>query len=255
MAFLSSSSSTDVLGLMHERTGHANKRSLIECVKSRLVTGLQIEEKHIRKFKSDDRHVCDVCARAKLTRTSFNKIHTIRGAELGDYISVDIAVFVNCESREGYKYVVCFVDHATKYSWVYPMKTRDEYIEKLRHLIETELHSHRAKIKHYHADGGAELISKQVLALMKREGARYTWNPADTPELNATSERNFRTLGERCLSMLLRAGLPVDFWWDAYKTSNYLTVRLPTKTAHGYITPFEGVYGEVPDLSHLQIWG
>ena len=99
------------------------------------------------------------------------------------------------------------------------------------------------------------MISKQVLALMKREGARYTWNPADTPELNATSERTFRTLDERCLSMLLRAGLPVDFWWDAYKTSNYLTVRLPTKTAHGYITPFEGVYGEVPDLSHLRIWG
>ena len=138
---------------MHERTGHANKRSLIQCVKSRRVTGLQIEEKHIRKFKSDDRYVCDVCARAKLTRTSFNKIHTIRGAELGDYISVDIAVFVNCESHEGYKYGVCFVDHAIKYSWVYPMKTRDEYIEKLRHLIETELHSHRAKIKHYHADG------------------------------------------------------------------------------------------------------
>jgi hypothetical protein len=55
--------------------------------------------------------------------------------------------------------------------------------------------------------------------------------------------------------MLLRSGLPVDFWYDAYETSNYLTVRLPTKTAHGYITPFEGVYGKVPDLSHLRIWG
>jgi hypothetical protein len=238
VAFLSSSSSTDVPGLMHERKGHANKRSLIECVKSRLVTG--IEEKHIRKYKGDDRHVCDVCARAKLTRTSFNKIHTIQGAELGDYISVYIAVFVNYYSREGYKFMVCFVDHATKYSWVYPMKTRDAYIEKLRHLIETKLHNHRAKIKHYHADGGAELISKQVLALMKRKGARDTWNLADTPELNSTLERKFRTLGERCLSMLLRAGLPVDFWC---KTSNYFTVLLPTKTAHGYITPFEGVFG------------
>ncbi len=35
------------------------------------------------------------------------------------------------ESREGYKYVVCFVDHETKISWVYAIKTRDEYIEKL----------------------------------------------------------------------------------------------------------------------------
>ncbi len=62
---------------------------------------------------------------------SFNKIHTIRGAALGDYISVDIAMFVNCEGREGYKYMVCFVDHATKFSWVFPMQTRDEFIEKL----------------------------------------------------------------------------------------------------------------------------
>ncbi len=94
-----------------------------------------------------------------------------------------------------------FVDHATKFSWVYGMKTRDEYIEKLRHLVDVELHSHGVKLKHYHADGDAELISKQVLTLLKREGSRYTWNPADTPELNATSERKFRTLGERCLSI------------------------------------------------------
>ena len=69
---------------------------------------------------------------------------------LVDYISVDIAVFVNCESRQGYKYVVCFVDHATKFLWVYGMKTRDEYIEKLRHLVDVELHSHGVKLKHYH---------------------------------------------------------------------------------------------------------
>ena len=99
VSFLGDSTTTDVLGLMHERTGHQNKRSLFECVKSKLITGLEIEEKHIRKYKKDDRHVFDICARAKLTRTIFKKFHTIRGKELGDYISVDIAVFVNCESR------------------------------------------------------------------------------------------------------------------------------------------------------------
>ena len=88
-----------MLGLIHERTGHLNKRTIIECVKSKLVRGLQIEEKHIRKYKKEDKHVCDVCARAKLTRMSFNKIHKIRGKELGDYISVDLGVFVNCRSE------------------------------------------------------------------------------------------------------------------------------------------------------------
>ena len=36
--------------------------------------------------------------------------------------------------------------------------------------------------------------------------------------------------------MLLRSGSPVDFWWDAYEASNYITNRLPTKTSCGYQT-------------------
>ncbi len=91
--------------------------------------------------------------------------------------------------------------------------------------------------------------------MLKREGATYSWNPVETPELNATTERRFQTISERALSMLLRAGLPVDFWWDAYEASNYLTNLLPTKTAFGYQTPFESIYGEIPDLSVLRMWG
>ena len=50
-------------------------------------------------------------------------------------------------------------------------------------------------------------------------------------------------------------GLPVDFWWDAFATASYTTIRLPTQTAKGYTTPWEADYGEVPDLSNLRIWG
>ena len=63
----------------------------------------------------------------------------------------------------------------------------------------------QVKIKHYHADGAAELIGKQVVQILKREGATYS---SETPELNATTERKFRTL---VLYMILRSGLPVDF--------------------------------------------
>ena len=155
--------------------------------------------------------MCDVCARSKMARLSFNKVHIVRGNLLGDYISCDIAVFKNCPSRDGYLYVIQFLDHATKYCWVYPMKTRDESVEKFRDLVDVQLKKFGANIKHYHADGAAELIGKQVLVILKREGATYTWNPAETPELNSTTERRFRTIGERALSMLLSAGLPVDF--------------------------------------------
>ena len=108
MACLASSSSSDLLTLMHNRTGHGNLRMLIESAKSKLVSGLQIKDSHIRKFKQDDKHVCDICARGKITRQSFKKLHKVRGKLLGDYISCDIAVFRNCPSREGYVYVIQF---------------------------------------------------------------------------------------------------------------------------------------------------
>ena len=113
-----------MLELQHERTGHGNKNMLVEAQKSLLVSGLKISDQHIRKFNKSDTHVCDICARAKGTRHSFNKMHKIRGSRLGDYVSVDIAVFINCPSREGFKYVAGFTDHATKRSWVYPMRER-----------------------------------------------------------------------------------------------------------------------------------
>ena len=50
VAFLASSSSFDLLTLMHNRTGYGNLRMLIESAKSKLVTGLQIEDSHIQKL-------------------------------------------------------------------------------------------------------------------------------------------------------------------------------------------------------------
>ena len=164
-------------------------------------------------------------------------------------------MFINCPSREGFRYVVTFVDHATKMLWSYPMKKRSEFSKVFLDLIDVKLHALEVKIKHYHADGGKELISNTVISKLQKEGSRYTWTPADTPELNSTSERKWRTLGEMCLSMLLRSGLPTDFWWDAYEAATYIAIRLPTKTVKGYLTPYECVHGEIPDLSHLRIWG
>ena len=38
-----------------------------------------------------------------------------------------------------------------------------------------------------------------------------TWSSTDTPELNAVSEKKFRTLGEMTLPMFALLGLPSHF--------------------------------------------
>ena len=179
---LASSNHKDVLELMHDRTGHGNKSMLVEYVKSKLVTGLKISEKHIRHFRLLDHHVCDVCARSKATRHSLNKVYKFRENKLGACVSVDIAVFVNCPSREGYKCVVGFTDHATKRSWVYPMKDKTEFVSILKIYIFIQLRKLRAEIEHFHADGGKKLTSKEIIVILKGIGASYSWNLTDTPE-------------------------------------------------------------------------
>lgn len=49
-AYLGSSKTTDLLTLMHNRTGHGNLRMFIEACKSKLVNELKIEGRHIRRF-------------------------------------------------------------------------------------------------------------------------------------------------------------------------------------------------------------
>ena len=78
---------------------------------------------------------------------------------------------------------------------------------------------------------------------------------SNTPELSGVSEIKFKSLREKCLSMMLQAGLPTNFWWGDYEISNYLKNRLHTKTVQGYMTPFEALTKHCPDLSHLRIWG
>ena len=83
-----------------------------------------------------------------------------------------------------------------------------------------------------------------------------TWSSTDTPELNAVSERKFRTLGEIMLSILTDLELPKLFWWDAYITACDISRMLPTRTHKGWMSP-EGCVpgGRTPNLSKLRRWG
>ena len=129
-----------------------------------------------------------------------------------DYVSYDIAVFVNCPSRQESKYVLGITDHATKYIWVYPMNERSEAFMYIKNFVDVKLRVHGCLIKHYYADGGRELIRKSLITLLSNLGALFTWSRADTPELSGVLEKNFKTLGERSLTMMLQSGLPTDFW-------------------------------------------
>jgi hypothetical protein len=80
---------------------------------------------------------------------------------------------------------------------------------------------------HYHADGAGELVGKETLRYLDKQGISYSWSPPDIPELNGLSERNNRTHNVITLCMLTRASLHRSFWYDAFRVAQYLCNRLP----------------------------
>ncbi len=54
--------------------------------------------------------------------------------------------------------------------------------------------------------------------------------------------------------MLHHAHLQKSLWAEAIVTATYVQNRTPHATLHG-MTPFEKLYGQVPDIGHLRIFG
>jgi transposase InsO family protein len=248
----------DPLILFHQRTGDTAPDILREAVRTQLVEGVSLPRScFTKKGRTKFKCLCDICARAKIARISFPRVCDcwLTGVSVGDYVSADILVMLNIPSREGYRYALHTIDHASKTSWVYPLKTREtkELLSVIRRLVEEDFPKHSIVLRQFHSDGGSELIAKELLQLLHAKHVNTSHSPRDTPQMNSISERRTRTIKEKMLCLLLRASLPVAFWWWALQRAVFIIIRPPSTTAQGYKTPFECVTGRPPNLRWLHI--
>ena len=253
----------DPLDLLHCRMACTAKGKLIECYRQMLATDTGLQRYHATKKAHNKGYrfkefVCGTCARTKITKRIFSRKTTITHTNFLSKVTADIAVYLNCPSREGYRYVLTFVDEATKYTWSYGLmeRTSESVLRTLKNLFRNHLPA-GAEIQHFHTDGGKELIAESIKDFLRSKGTKtFTFTPTDTPQLNSVSERKFRTLGEMALAMLTRSGLPKIWWWKAYQTAEHILRRLPTRTAKGYMTPMEAIPGgETPSWKFMRTWG
>ena len=76
----------------------------------------------------------------------------------------------------------------------------------------------------------------------------------DTPQQNGVAERKHRHLVETARSFLLSAEVPSIFWAEAIHTAAYVINRIPT-SHNSSLSPFEKLFGKVPDYACLRIFG
>jgi transposase InsO family protein len=107
----------------------------------------------------------------------------------------------------GQRYFMTMIDDASRYCYVYLLKTKDEalnYFKTYKAEVEKQLEK---KIKYFRSDRGGEYFSNEFDLLCAEHSIIHERMPPYSPQSNRVAERKNRTLTDLVNSMLDTAGL------------------------------------------------
>jgi hypothetical protein len=143
------------------------------------------------------------------------------------------------------------VDEASRFIWVFLTKSKDPPIDIIDKFLQRFGHADGGCIC---TDQGGELAGLSALSNMVLRNHSYVVEPtgADSPSQNGQAENYNDKLAIRTRTLLYGAGLPAQYWSSALIHAVYLHNRLVHSiTKH---TPFEGFFGEKPNLTALRVF-
>jgi transposase InsO family protein len=195
---------------------------------------------------------CDKCLQAGLARAPRHGQSSGYATRPFEGIHTDIYGPMPCESLRGNRYVITFIDDYTRVVRAYTIQRKSDAFEAFK-SYRAEISNHfNQNIKWIRSDNGGEFTSHAFHQYLNTNGIQLATTSVYSPESNGLAERMNRTLSTKARSILFDSKLPNTLWDHIFKTVAYLTNRSPCR-ALGGLTPYEKLYGEAPDLSHLRI--
>lgn len=229
------------LSTWHSRLGHPHPQTLRHMISS---FSLPLSSSLSSSL------ICNSCSSNKSHKLPFSLSTLVSKGPL-DIIFSDVWTSPVL-SVDGFKYYVIFVDHFTRYSWLYPLKTKSQVAQIFpifKTLVENRF---KARITTFYSDNGGEFIAlRQFFAT---HGISHLTTPPHTPEHNGLAERRHRHIVETGLALLSHAGIPTSYWTYSFAAAVYLINRLTTPNlAHS--SPFQLLFQSVPNYTKLRTFG
>ncbi|KAM1354495.1 hypothetical protein PS2_028626 [Malus domestica] len=229
--------------LWHSRLGHP----------SNPLTSLILKKSNIHVVPDSSPMLCTTCLEGKFSKLPFMPVLS-KSNKSFEIVHSDVWGPAPCMSIEGFKYYVTFIDEYTRYCWIFPITNKSAVCSVFAAFYQYVLNHFSVSIKTLQSDGGGEYIGKQFQSFLVQNGITHHMSCPHTPEQNGLAERKHRHIIETSITLLQQAKLPPSFWSFACQTSVYLINRMPTQTLH-HKSPFEVLFGYVPEVNHLRIFG
>ncbi|KAG7589765.1 GAG-pre-integrase domain [Arabidopsis suecica] len=223
----------------HSRLGHPNSQTL-----RHIISSFSLPISSMSTFP------CNSCFINKSHKLSFST-SSLSSTKPLDIIFSDVWTSPVL-SIDGYKYYVLFVDHFTRYSWLYPMKKKSQVAQifpMFHALVENRF---QTKITTLYSDNGGEFIGLRHYLTSK--GISHHTTPPHTPEHNGIAERKHRHIVETGLTLLQHAGIPHTYWSYSFQDAVYLINRLP-RPILANSSPFQLLFKTSPNYTKLRTFG
>ncbi|TQD95848.1 hypothetical protein C1H46_018590 [Malus baccata] len=231
------------VSIWHKRLGHPSNTIVSQILNSSQVSCVA----------DQDPSVCQPCLEGKFSKLPFSSSRD-KSVHPFDIVHSDVWGPAPCVSLEGFKYYVTFINHCTKFCWIFPICNKSDVSSTFVSFYNFIFNQFQTSIKILHSDGGGEYIGKAFQLFLSDKGIKHQLSCLHTPEQNGIAERKHRHIIETSITLLQSASLPSLFWSFACQTSVYLINRMPSP-ALGNKSPFQLVYNFIPTIQHLKVFG
>jgi deoxyuridine 5'-triphosphate nucleotidohydrolase len=235
-----SASTTITLDQLRKLVGYRNTESILPHLKSCFQNNFHISN-------IDREPILELGEISTIDKSKIPTSPVPLPKRLGDVIHVDIGYGCNA-GLNGIKYALFVVDRATRYKYIYPLKSlQDDILPAFQSLVRDMGTTPKTII----SDFDHKLMGSKIKNYFTPLGTSIKSAPPRQQHKNGLVERNWRSVVRMARSWLTSALLPSSFWYYAIKraveVSNYLPVTLKGQPT----TPFELVHHQKPDLRAL----
>ena len=231
--------------IWHKILGHCNFKDILKLEK--VVDGMKLSD------KSDE--TCETCIKGKMTQPVSTKPDK-RATAPFEFVHTDLCGPITPTSKEGYRWIINFVDDYSGLTKVYFMKQKSETVHATKRYladISPLCVEKNYIVKRLRSDQGTEYTSADFQQLMIDNRIRHEFSATYSPHQNGTAERSWQTLFNVARCMLIESEIHKEWWPHAIATAAYIRNRCYLNRLD--ITPYEAVTGTKPNLKNMHIFG
>lgn len=201
-----------------------------------------------KKVNEDDSMFCVACCKGKIHNLPYLSSTTTYNNPLKP-IHLDYWGPSPIESMNGYRYYIHFVDHYSRFTWIYLLHNKSKAFKTfLNFKTKVELQT-RHKVKVIQTYCGGEFGA--FTSYLTDQGIEHRVSCLHPHQQNGMAEGKYRHVVETRLTPLARASMPINLWNEVFRTDVYLIIKLPTLVQGGKC-PKQVLYKASPDYSTLR---